>query len=73
MTTTTSTPQTLGWTINIIVLLGLIALVFGVYVQFGTGWAAITCGTCLLGLALLALRIYFYWSISRVRSAHKSN
>jgi hypothetical protein len=73
MTTTTTTPQTLGWTINIVVMLGLIALVFGVYLQFGAGWAAITCGVCLLGLALLALQIYFYWSIRRVRSNNKSD
>lgn len=71
MTMTTSTPQTLGWTINVVVLLGLFALVWGVYMQFGSGWAAITGGVCLIGMALLTLRIFFYWSMRHVRHPNK--
>lgn len=71
--TTTTTPQMLGWMINAIFSLGVIALVAGVYIQYGLGWAAITGGVSLISLALLVLAIFFYWSVSRVRHTNEAD
>lgn len=70
MTIQTTTPATLGWMINVFLLLGWALLGWGVYLVFGMGWAAIVCGLCFVLVALYVTRLCF-WSMSHVRTPIK--
>jgi len=71
MTIQTSTPATLGWMINLMLLMGLLLFAAGLYLVAGIGWAALLCGLCLMAVALYVTRLYF-WSLNRVHTPAKS-
>lgn len=55
MTTPTTTPTKRAWMINGTFLIGLAALVAGIYLLHGLGWALMTGGGLLVSVSLLAV------------------
>lgn len=73
MTTQTSIPKTLGLMINILLVLGFVALVIGVYLAKGLAYALVVGGVILILLALYITRLFYYWSMQRVQNSISSD